>query len=329
MQAIHARTAGGPEVLEIVKLPDPQPGPNEILVDVTAAGVNFIDTYRRAGVYPMTFPHTVGSEGAGTIRATGTAVTDPALTVGAHVAWAEAPGSYASAVLVAEGAALPVPTGVELQTAAALPLQGMTAHYLSHSTYPICAGDDILIHAGAGGVGLLLTQLAVSRGARVITTVSTDAKAALSSAAGAHDVIRYDQFIDISKELPAQIRELTHGQGVKAVYDGVGRSTFDASLAALATRGTLVLFGGASGQVPPVDLQRLNSAGSVFVTRPKLGDYTRTPAEARVRANDLFNAVLASKLNVHIGATYPLDKAENAHSALESRQTTGKVLLLP
>ncbi len=329
MQAIHATTAGGPEVLQIVELPAPKPEPNEVLVDVVAAGVNFIDTYRRSGVYPTPFPHIVGSEGAGTIRAIGTAVTDPKFTVGARVAWAQAPGSYASAVCVSANAAFLVPHGVDLKTAAALPLQGMTAHYLSHSTYSINAGDNVLIHAGAGGVGLLLTQLAVARGARVITTVSNDAKAELSTAAGATDVIRYDQLHDLTTELSAIIFDLTQGKGVDVVYDGVGRSTFDASLKSLATRGTLVVFGGASGQVPPVDLQRLNSAGSVYVTRPKLDDYTRTPAEARKRMSDLFNAVLNDILHVRIGATYSLHEAEKAHRALETRQTTGKVLLLP
>lgn len=329
MHAIEALLAGGPEVLRLTELPDLEPGPGEILVDVAAAGVNFIDTYRRAGIYPMDFPHTVGSEGAGVIRAVGTGVSDPDLAVGSHVAWAEAAGSYASCAIIRTENALPVPNGIDLNTAAALPLQGMTAHYLSHSTYPIQPDDDVLVHAAAGGVGLLLTQLAVARGARVIATVSTEAKAALARGAGACDVIRYDLLEDIAQELPAKIRDLTDDKGVEVAYDGVGRSTFDASLAALATRGTLVLFGGASGQVPPVDLQRLNAAGSVYVTRPKLNDYCRTSAETRGRARALFNAVLAGELDVRIGATYPLGEADKAHEALEGRHTTGKVILIP
>ena len=327
MRAIQVTEAGGPEVLKIADLPDPEPGPGEILVDVAAAGVNFIDTYQRSGVYPMDFPHVAGSEGAGTIRALGSGVDDPELTIGAHVAWAGAPGSYASAVVVRVEDALPVPDGGDLRTAAALPLQGMTAHYLSHSTYPIQQGDDVLLHAGAGGVGLLLTQLAVARGARVITTVSTAAKAELSRAAGASEVVRYDQLEDMSQDLPDAVRALTGSKGVEVVYDGVGKATFDASLASLARRGMLVLFGGASGQVPPVDLQRLNAAGSAYVTRPKLGDYTITQAETRRRARDLFDAVLAGTLDVRIGATFPLTEADKAHAALEGRQTTGKVLL--
>ncbi len=325
MRAIQARQAGGPDVLELVDLPDPDPGAGEVAVEVAAAGVNFIDTYRRSGIYPMAYPHVVGSEGAGRVVALGEGVTS--LAVGDRVAWSDAPGSYASRVLVAAERALPVPDDVDDVTAAALPLQGLTAHYLATSTHPVEPGDDVLVHAGAGGVGLLLTQLAVARGGRVISTVSTDEKAALARGAGADVVVRYDQLDDLTTELPALVREATGGRGVAAVYDGVGRDTFGASLASLRPRGVLVLFGGSSGQVPPVDLQRLNAAGSLFVTRPTLKDYTATADELHRRAAELFDAVRDGSLHVRVGATYPLADAARAHAALESRATTGKVVL--
>lgn len=325
MRAIQARQAGGPDVLELVDLPDPEPGAGEVAVEVAAAGVNFIDTYRRSGIYPMPFPHVVGSEGAGRVVALGDGVTS--LAVGDRVAWSDSPGSYASRVLVAADRALVVPGDVDDATAAALPLQGLTAHYLATSTHPVAPGDDVLVHAGAGGVGLLLTQLAVARGGRVISTVSTDEKAALAREAGADVVIRYDELDDLTTELPALVREATGGVGVAAVYDGVGRDTFEASLASLRRRGVLVLFGGSSGQVPPFDLQRLNAAGSLFVTRPTLKDYVATPEELRERAAELFRAVRDGSLDARIGATYPLADAARAHAALESRATTGKVVL--
>ncbi|MEE6273017.1 quinone oxidoreductase family protein [Georgenia wangjunii] len=327
MRAIHATRAGGPEVLSPAELEAPQPGPGQLLVEVAAAGVNFIDTYQRSGTYPMDFPHVPGGEGAGRVLAVGPGVTDA--TVGDHVAWAAAPGSYAEQVLVPAAVAVPVPDGVDLTTAAALPLQGMTAHYLVASTYPVQAGDGVLVHAAAGGVGLLLTQLATQRGARVIGTVSTPEKEALARAAGAREVIRYTELDDLDTELPALVRELTEGRGVHVVYDGVGRTTFDASLASLRRRGMLVLFGGSSGQVPPVDLQRLNRAGSVFVTRPTLADYTADRAELRWRAEELFAEVVAGRLDLRVGATFPLADAAEAHRALEGRETTGKVLLVP
>ncbi|WP_127573207.1 quinone oxidoreductase family protein [Georgenia faecalis] len=326
MRAIHATAAGGPEVLSVVDLPDPVPGPHDLLVEVAAAGVNFIDTYQRGGVYPMPFPHVPGSEGAGRVLATGDAVTD--FSPGDAVAWAAAPGSYADQVLVPADVALPVPAGLDLVTAAALPLQGMTAHYLVTSTYPVQDGDDVLVHAAAGGVGLLLTQMATARGARVIGTVSTLEKEVLAREAGAQEVIRYTELDDLDTELPAQVRELTGGRGVHVVYDGVGRTTFDASLASLRRRGMLVLFGGSSGQVPPVDLQRLNRAGSVYVTRPTLGHYTADRAELLWRAEEVFGAVVAGRLRARVGATFPLAEAAEAHRALEGRATTGKVLLL-
>ena len=324
MRAIQAGRAAGPAVLEPPDLPAPSPGPGEVLVRPAAAGVNFIDTYRRGGVYPMPFPHIPGSEGAGVVTTVGDGVTD--LTVGDRVAWADSPDSYAEFVRVKAARAIPVPEGVSLDVAAALPLQGLTAHYLATSTYPVQAGDTILVHAGAGGVGLLLTQLATARGARVITTVSTAEKERLSRAAGAAEVIRYDPLKDLTAELPGRVRELAGG-GLPVVYDGVGRSTFDASLACLRPRGLMVLFGASSGPVPPFDLQRLNAGGSLYVTRPTLGHYISTTEELRGRAGELFAAVLAGTLQVRIGARFPLAEARGAHEALEGRATTGKVIL--
>ncbi|WP_448071746.1 quinone oxidoreductase family protein [Georgenia yuyongxinii] len=327
MRAIHATVAGGPEVLSVVDVPAPEPGPGELLVDVAAAGVNFIDTYKRSSVYPMPFPHVVGEEGAGTVRAVGAGVTEVA--PGDRVAWAGAPGSYAEQVLVRADVALPVPAGVDLATAAALPLQGMTAHYLVTSTFDVRPGHTVLLTAAAGGVGLLLTQLATARGARVIGLVGSPQKEDLAREAGAAQVIRYTELDDLTTELPAMVRDLTGGTGVDVAYDGVGKDTFDASLASLRRRGMLVLFGGASGQVPPFDPQRLNAAGSLFLTRPKLADYTADKAETRWRAGELFDAVAAGTLDVRVGARFPLAEAAQAHEALEGRATTGKVLLVP
>ncbi len=327
MRAIQAREAGGPEVLELVELPDPTPGPGQVLVKVAAAGVNFIDTYRRAGIYPVPFPHVVGSEGAGEVVALGEGVPDVA--VGDRVAWSDAPDSYAELVLVSAARLVPVPDGVDIEVAGAIPLQGMTAHYLVTSTYPVQPGDDVLVHAAAGGVGLLLTQLVVAHGGRVIATVSTPEKEALAREAGADVVIRYADLADLTAELPQLVKDATGGKGVAVVYDGVGKTTFDASLASLKPRGMMVLFGGSSGQVPPFDLQRLNSGGSLFITRPTLGFYVATTEELRWRARELFEAVQAGQLNVRIGARYPLADAAEAHRALEGRATTGKVILVP
>lgn len=324
MRAVEAMSPGDPSVLRVVDAPIPRPGADQLLVRVAAAGVNFIDTYRRSGAYPMDFPHIVGSEGAGVVVEAGT--PNGEFSPGDRVAWSDAAGSYAEYVLVNADRTLPVPGDVDLDTAAALPLQGMTAHYLAVSTYPVQVGDTVLVHAGAGGVGLLLTQLAVSRGARVVTTVSSDDKQARSLGAGAVTAIRYDQLDDLSRDLPPLVREVAQ-DGVEAVFDGVGKSTFDASLASLKRRGTLVLFGGASGQVPPFDLQRLNAAGSLFVTRPKLADYTATKQELRWRASEVFAAVADGTLHVEIGARFNLADAAAAHRALEGRATTGRVIL--
>ncbi|MCF4123269.1 quinone oxidoreductase [Antribacter sp. KLBMP9083] len=327
MRAVVAREAGGPEVLTLTEMPDPDPGPGQVLVRVTAAGVNFIDTYRRRGVYPMSYPHAVGVEGAGVVESLGEGVEG--LRVGDYVAWAEGPGSYAELVALDAAQAVRVPAGLDLTTAAALPLQGMTAHYLVSSTFEVAPGHDVLLHAGAGGVGLLATQLAAARGGRVITTVSSPEKGALSLAAGAAHTIDYAEFSDVSTDLPRVVRELTDGAGVHVVYDGVGRTTFDASLASLRRRGMLVLFGGSSGQVPPVDPQRLNRGGSLYLTRPTLGHYIATRAELEWRASEVLGAAASGNLDVRVGATFPLADAGAAHEALEGRRTTGKVLLVP
>lgn len=328
VQTIQAGSAGGPEVLELVELPTPDPGPGQVRVRVAAAGVNFIDTYRRSGLYPAAFPHVVGGEGAGTVEALGDGVAG--IDVGDRVAWASgAPGSYAEQVLLDAEHAVPVPDGVDLTTAAALLLQGMTAHYLVTSTFPVVPGQDVLVHAAAGGVGLLLTQLAVARGARVLATVGAAGKEDLARGAGADAVIRYDLLGDLATRLPARVRELTGGAGVHTVFDGVGRATFEASLASLRPRGGLALFGAASGPVPPLDPQRLNAAGSLFLTRPTLAHYTATREELLWRAGELLDAVAAGTLDVRVGATFPLAGAAEAHRALEGRATTGKVLLVP
>src|SRR5699024_6725639 len=328
MYVTQATQAGSPDVLQYTQTEAPSPGPGQVLVRTGAIGVNFIDTYHRSGVYPMNFPLVPGLEGAGTVSAVGEGVTTAA--EGDRVAWAtSASGSYAQQVLVDADHALPVPDEVELTTAAAVPLQGMTAQMLTDGVVSLEPGQTVLLTAGAGGVGLLLTQLATAAGARVITTVSTSEKEELSRQAGAAAVIRYDQLGNLTEELPEQVHELTGGVGVDVAYDGVGKDTFDASLASVRPRGMLVLFGGASGQVPPFDLQRLNSAGSLFVTRPTLFHYIADPEERRLRAGTVFAAVRTGALNVRIGAEYPLAEAAEAHRALENRRTTGKVLLLP
>jgi len=325
MRAIRALAAGGPEVLSLDEVPPTEPAAGQAVVDVAAAGVNFIDVYRRTGRYPMPFPHVVGAEGAGIVRAVGPGVD---LSVGDRVAWADgSAGSYAERALVEADRLVPVPAEVSLEVAAAVMLQGLTAHYLSHSTAPVLPGHDVLVHAGAGGVGLLLTQLAVARGGRVLTTVSTAHKAELSRSAGAGAVLRYDELDDLPTQLPAWVHEHTEG-GVHSVFDGVGRTTFDASLASLRRRGTLALFGASSGPVPPVDPMRLQDAGSVFLTRPTLGHHVAERAELLSRSDELFAALAARRLDVRIGARFPLADAAEAHRALEGRATTGKVLLL-
>ncbi len=321
MRAIQVSEHGGPEVLTYTELPEPSIGAGGLLVETEAIGINFIDTYIRTGTYPQDVPYVPGAEGTGVVTAVGDGVTE--FAVGDRVAWAAAPGSYAEQVAVPADVAIPVPDGVSAPIAASVLLQGMTAHYLIESVYRPEPGETVLVHAGAGGVGLFLTQLAVARGVRVITTVSSDEKEALSREAGAAEVLRYGD------DLAERVRALTDGVGVAAVYDGVGKDTFDASLAALRIRGTLALFGAASGPVPPVDPQRLNSGGSLFLTRPTLAHYTRDRAELLWRAGDVFRAVADGTLRIRVGAQYPLAEAERAHRDLEGRKTTGSIVLIP
>ncbi|MGM1065425.1 quinone oxidoreductase family protein, partial [Saccharothrix sp. Mg75] len=314
-KAVVVRATGGPDALEFADVEPRSPGAGELLVDVAAAGVNFIDCYHREGRYPLALPFGVGLEGAGRVSAVGADVAG--FAVGDRVAWAQAPGSYAEQVVVPAAQAVPVPDAVDDDTAGALLLQGLTAHYLVASTYPVQRGDSVLVHAAAGGVGLLLVQLAKARGARVIGTVSTAEKEALARGAGADEVIRYDEVADFAPV----VRELTGGVGVAAVYDGVGKTTFDGSLASLRPRGVLALFGGSSGAVPPFDPQRLNQAGSVFLTRPSLGAHVATREELEWRAGELFAAVADGSLRVRVGGRYPLAEARRAHEDLEGRRT--------
>jgi NADPH2:quinone reductase len=325
MHAIEVGEIGGPEVLSYIEKPQPSPGPGAVLIKSEAIGVNFIDTYFRSGSYPRDLPFVLGTEVAGTVAAVGDGVTT--LKVDDRVATAASSGAYAEfatapALLVAR-----VPSAVGLDVAASALLKGMTAHYLLKSVYPVKAGDTVLVHAGAGGVGLILTQWATSLGVRVITTVSTPAKAELSRQAGATDVLDYPG--DDAQEFGTRIRELTDGAGVAAVYDGVGASTFDASLASLAVRGTLALFGASSGPVPPIDPQRLNAAGSVFLTRPSLAHFTRTGDEFAWRSGELFDAIAAGTISVTVSERYPLADAARAHRDLQGRKTIGSIVLVP
>jgi NADPH2:quinone reductase len=325
MSAIVVTRTGGPEVLEYVERPAPQAGPGELLVKVAAAGVNFVETYHRGGAYKRPLPFTPGGEFAGTVEAVGEGVEGVA--VGDRVASVDSKtGSYAAYTLVDAARVVHVPDAVSLETAAAAILQGLTAHYLTASTWPVSKGDTALVHAAAGGMGLLVTQLVKARGGRVIGTVSTPEKEALARSVGADEVIRYTEVED----LPAAVRELTEGgRGVEVVYDGVGKTTFEASLASLRVRGMLALYGAASGQVPPFDPQILQSGGSLILTRPTLAHHIATPEEFAWRTGELFAAVSAGALGITIGARYPLAEAAAAHTALESRATTGKVLLIP
>ncbi|PYI37363.1 NADPH:quinone reductase [Arthrobacter psychrolactophilus] len=318
--AIVATAPGGPEVLQLAQVPMPVPGAGELLVKIVAVGVNFIESYQRSGVYAVPFPFTPGTEASGQVVGLGEGVST--FAVGDRVATAEGTACYAEYAIIPAEKAIHVPAGVPMDVAAALPLQGMTAHYLMNSTYHVEPGQTVLLHAGAGGVGLLLTQMLKERGARVITTVSTEEKEELSRIAGADEVLRYEGFADT-------VRELTDGVGVDVVFDGVGKDTFDGSLSSLRTRGMMVLFGGSSGQVPPLDLQRLNSGGSLFVTRPTLGNYLLNAQERSWRATEVFSAAAAGTLRARIGARFPLVDAGAAHTALQGRVTTGKVILEP
>ncbi|GAA1808933.1 quinone oxidoreductase [Actinomadura chokoriensis] len=320
MRAIVITRNGGPEVLEPAERPAPEPGPGEVLIDVAAAGVNFIDVYYRKGAYAQELPYTPGVEAAGTVAAVGDGVRE--FSAGDRVAWANVQGAYAEKAVVPADVVVPVPDGVTLEDAAASLLQGMTAHYLTRSTYPVREGDTVLVHAAAGGMGLLLTQAAKALGARVIGTASTPEKERLAKDAGADVTMGYDGFAD-------RVRELTGGEGVAAVYDGVGAPTFDGSLASLRRRGTLALYGAAGGAVAPFDPQRLNKAGSVYLTRPTLAHYVAEREELLERAADVYGWVASGAVNVHVGHRYDLAEAASAHADLEARRSTGKLLLIP
>ncbi|MEU7177392.1 MULTISPECIES: quinone oxidoreductase family protein [Streptomyces] len=323
MHAIEIRRTGGPEVQTYGEKPDPEPGEGQILVELAAAGVNFIDLYRREGRYPLPLPAVPGEEGSGVVLATGPGVSR--FAPGDRVAWTTVLGSYASRVVVPEDKAIAVPDTIDLRTAGGVLVQGMTAHYLVNDSYPARAGDTVLVHAAAGGVGLLLTQLLKRRGVRVIGTVSTAEKEKLAREHGADEIIRSTG----TGDLAAEVRLLTGGEGVHAVYDGIGAATFDASLDALRTRGTLVLFGGASGAVPPVDVMRLLWGGSLTLTRPYLEHFRATTEEFEWRAGEVFAGIADGTLRVTIGGTYPLAEAHRAHADLAARRTTGKLLLVP
>ncbi|WP_058043119.1 quinone oxidoreductase family protein [Streptomyces roseifaciens] len=324
MHAIEIRETGGPEVQLYVEKPDPgQPGEGQILVELAAAGVNFIDLYRREGRYPLPVPCVPGEEGSGIVLAAGPGVTR--FAPGDRVAWTTVLGSYAERVLVPEDKAIVVPDAIDLRTAGGVLVHGMTAHFLAHDSYPAREGETVLVHAAAGGVGLLLTQMLKRRGVRVIGTVSTEGKERTARANGADEVVRYTG----TDDLAAEVRALTGGEGVHAVYDGVGAATFDASLASLRTRGTLVLFGGASGAVPPVDVMRLLWGGSLTLTRPYLEHFRATVEEFERRAGEVFRGIADGTLTFTVAGTYPLAEAHRAHTDLASRRTSGKLLLIP
>jgi NADPH2:quinone reductase len=310
LRAVQIARHGGPDVLEVVDAPAPEAGPGQLLVDVAAVGVNYRDVYEREGAYGGELPAIIGVEGSGTVVGSGE-----------RVAWVAAPGSYAEQVVIDAERAVPVPDGVGDELAAAALLQGITAHYLSTSTHEVRPGEYALVHAAAGGVGRLLTQMVTMRGGRVIATVSTDEKAQLAHDAGAAEVLGYEGFAE-------QVRELTNGRGADVVYDGVGAATFDESLASLRPRGDMVLFGAASGRVPPFDPMRLEEGGSLYLTRPSIRHYTATRDELLRRAGDLFRWIAEGKLEVRIGGRYPLEEARRAHEDLAGRRTTGKLLLL-
>jgi NADPH2:quinone reductase len=322
IRAVVVTANGGPEVLEVQSRPTPELGPHQLLVEVAASGVNFKDVYQRQGVYPVAIPFVLGEELAGRVLAVGKDVPD--FAPGDVVATASAHGAHATVAAVDAAQAVPVPPAVSPEEAAAAMLQGMTAHYLVTSTFEVTSGTEVLIHAAAGGVGQLLVQLAKGKGAHVVATVGSPAKEQIAHAAGADVVLRYDQIDDLA----ATVREASSG-GVNVAYDGVGRATFDASLASLRRRGLLALFGASSGPVPPFDIQRLNSGGSLFLTRPTLAHYTATREELLWRAGEVLGAVADGTLHVSIGGRYPLDRAADAYRDLEARRTTGKLLLIP
>ncbi|HEY6370213.1 MAG TPA: quinone oxidoreductase [Candidatus Sulfotelmatobacter sp.] len=322
MKAIQVKQPGGPEAMELVEVPVPQPRANEAVVKLAASGVNFIDVYHREGRYKVPLPFTPGQEGAGVVTAVGSGVTS--VKIGDRVAWSGLLGSYAEYVAMPAETLVPIPSGVTDQQAAAAMLQGMTAHYLAHDTYTLKRGETALVHAAAGGVGLLLVQMAHNIGARVIATVSTDEKAKLAREAGADEVILYTQ-----SDFAVETKRLTGGKGVAVVYDSVGKTTFEKGLNVLRPRGFLVLFGGSSGAVPPFDLIELSQKGSLYVTRPTLGHYIATREELMARSGAVFGMMTSGKLKLRIEHTYPLAEAQRAHRDLEGRKTTGKLLLIP
>lgn len=322
MKTIHVLEPGGPEKMQLVEAPKPQPGPKQALIRMAAIGVNFIDVYFRKGLYKTDTPIVLGNEGAGTIETVGAEVTE--VKAGDRVAWAMHRGSYGEYAAVPASLLVKIPDGLDFQTAAAAMLQGMTAHYLTHSTYPLKSGDTCLVHAAAGGTGSLIVQMAKMLGARVFGTVSTHEKANIARQAGADETILYT-----SQDFEAEVKRLTGGRGVDVVYDSVAQSTFDKSLNSLRPRGVLALFGQSSGPVPPFDPNILNGKGSLFLTRPSLGHYLLTREELVGRAGDVLGWIAAGKLKLRIDRTYPLADAAAAHRDLEGRRTAGKLLLIP
>ncbi len=322
MKAIRVHQYGGPEVMKLDDLPAPTPKPGEALVKIEACGVNYVDIYQRSGLYKGAMPLPMGLEGAGVVEAVGPNVSE--VRAGDRVAWTQTPGSYATHNIVPSARLVKLPAGLSSKDGAAAMLQGMTAHYLAYSTYPLKKGDTCLVHAAAGGVGLLLCQMAKRAGARVIGTVSTEAKAKLAREAGADEVILYTQ-----KDFEVEVKRLTDGKGVQVVYDSVGKDTFEKSLGCLAPRGYLALFGQSSGPVAPFDAQILNAKGSLFLTRPSLGHYTLTREELLQRAGEVLGWIASGQLKLRIETTFPLAEAAEAHRQLAGRATTGKLLLIP
>jgi NADPH2:quinone reductase len=322
MKAIQVKTPGGPDAMGLVEAPVPSPGKGEALVRVAASGVNFIDVYFRIGLYKAALPITLGNEAAGTVEAVGPGVTTA--SPGDRVAYAMHRGSYAEYAVVPAGQLVKIPDGLDFQHAAGIMLQGMTAHYLTHSTYPVKKGDTCLVHAAAGGAGGLIVQMAKMRGARVLGTVSTDEKERIAREAGADEVIRYTD-----QDFEAEVKRLTGGRGVDVVYDSVGVSTFEKSLNSLRPRGMMALFGQSSGPVPPFDPTILNGKGSLFLTRPSLAHHAATREELEWRAGDVLGWLAAGKLKLRIDRTYPLAEAAQAHRDLEGRKTAGKLILIP
>lgn len=320
MKAIRVHTPGGLEAMQLEEIPVPAPGEGQVLVRVQAAGVNFIDIYKRSGIYALPTPFTVGEEAAGVVEAVGPGVGG--VKPGERVAWANVMGAYAEYALVPAEKLVRIPEGLDSRTAAALMLQGMTAHYLTRSTYPLKAGETCVVHAAAGGVGLLLIQIAKMIGARVIATASSEEKRTLAREAGADHTLPYENF-------DQRVLEITGGKKADVVYDGVGQATWEGSLNSLRVRGMMVLYGQSSGPVPPFDPQVLNRKGGLYLTRPSLWHYTQDRAELEWRAGEIMQWVAEGRLKVRIGAQFPLEQAAQAHAKLQGRETTGKVLLIP